>query len=306
VNDAQHKMLGLEDGEILGKSIIELHCEKEEAQATLHRLAAGEIVHDHRAAFRHKDGSFRYVLVNANARWDKEQIVHTRWFIRDITMRIELQSELAKVAEREKQRIGAELHDTLGQQLNALSFIANHFTTELEEASSPFHKVASRLCKHIDDCRAIARNLARGLQPVSPEPEGLMRALRELATRTREIYKIRCVFRCPRRVLVSNPIAAGHMFRIAQEAVNNAMKHAQPTRITIGLSVVGNKTVIGVKDNGTGFRPPKDRSRGMGLHIMRHRSDVIDGTLVVQKHPKGGTEVVCTVPELHTRANTEE
>jgi PAS domain S-box-containing protein len=295
VNRALHSMLGFNDGEMLGWPVAELHCNKDDAAELLKRLAAGQVGDSFRTLFRHKDGSFRYMLIDANGRWEDDRLVHSRWFVRDISQRINLQADLASASEKEQQRIGRELHDGLGQQIQALNFLAKMLHKDLAEASSPQSETALRLSQHIEECGKLARNLAHGLQPVSPEPEGLMIALRELAARTREMYKIACTFRCPKPVLVSNVITAGHLYRIAQEALNNAMKHGHPTRITLMLSVVGQKTVLGVKDNGKGFQHPERRSKGMGLHIMRHRADAIDGTLVIQKHPKGGTEVVCTV-----------
>jgi PAS domain S-box-containing protein len=305
VNHALHIVVGHDDGDFLGRPFAELFCDESEVSQLTRRLEDGETVRDHRTTFRHKDGGIRYVLIDGNGRWDDERLVHARWFVRDITSRIALQSELAEASEREQQRIGSELHDGLGQHLHALSLLAKLLLKDLEKSSSPHHFAALRLSKHIDEAGVLARNLAHGLQPVNPEPEGLMIAMRELAARTREIYKITCTFRCKHRILVTNPIVAGHLYRIAQEAVNNAMKHGHPTRVTLMLSKVGEKTVLGVKDNGKGFSLPAKRVKGMGLHIMRHRSDVIDGTLVIQRHPKGGTEVVCTVPERFIQSDPE-
>jgi PAS domain S-box-containing protein len=304
VNHALHIVVGHDDGDMLGRMFAELFSDESEVDQLTRRIEAGETVRDHRTTFRHRDGSIRYVLIDGNGRWDGDQLAHARWFVRDITSRVALQSELAEASEREQQRIGSELHDGLGQQLHALSLLAKLLLKDLEKTSSPHIDAALRLSKHIDEAGVLARNLAHGLQPVNPEPEGLMIAMRELASRTREIYRINCTFRCKQRILVTNPIVAGHLYRIAQEAVNNAMKHGHPTRLTLMLSKVGEKTVLGVKDNGKGFRVPAKRAKGMGLHIMRHRSDVIDGTLVIQRHPKGGTEVVCTVPERFTKSES--
>ena len=122
-----------------------------------------------------------------------------------------------------------------------------------------------------------------------------MVALRQLAERTRELYRVDCRFQCHARVLVRQYRAANHLYRIAQEAVNNAMKHAKPTSIRIYLEDGADRTILGVRDNGVGIKPRSTRSQGMGLRVMQFRADAIGGALAVQRHPQGGTEVVCTV-----------
>ena len=141
----------------------------------------------------------------------------------------------------------------------------------------------------------MTRNLARGLQPVDAAPQGLMLALRELAERTREVYRVDCRFECRSPVLIHRHSAANHLYRIAQEAVNNAMKHGKPTRIRIRLAGTPRRIILGVRDNGVGIRQRRKPGRGMGLHVMQYRADAINGSLLVRRHPQGGTDVVCTV-----------
>ena len=141
------------------------------------------------------------------------------------------------------------------------------------------------------------RGLARGLYPVKAEPNGLMVALQELAARTKTLLKVGCRFNCPNPVLIENNIMATHLYRIAQEAVTNAIKHGKPDHITIGLAQTPHRISVGVTDDGTGI-PDRRNNKGMGLRIMQHRAGTIGASLVVQKNPKGGTTVVCSVHEL--------
>jgi two-component system CheB/CheR fusion protein len=122
-----------------------------------------------------------------------------------------------------------------------------------------------------------------------------MLALRELAERARVVYRLDCRFECQSPVLIHRHSAANHLYRIAQEAVNNAMKHGKPTRLRIQLKATPAKIALGVRDNGVGIRRRTRPGRGMGLHVMQYRADSIRGSLLVQRHPEGGTEVVCTV-----------
>ena len=215
--------------------------------------------------------------------------------VRDITARKRLEWELLEITERERQRIGHDLHDGLGQQLHGLSYLAALLEKGLEEDASPRAAEVGQLNQYLSEAVELTRSLAHGLQPVQSVPEGLMTALRKLAERTREVYQVDCRFECRAPVLIQRQSAANHLYRIAQEAVNNAMKHGKPTRIRIKLAATAQRVVLGVRDNGVGIRQQTRPGRGMGLHVMQYRADAISGSLVVQKHPQGGTEVVCTV-----------
>jgi signal transduction histidine kinase len=133
------------------------------------------------------------------------------------------------------------------------------------------------------------------LQPVDAVPQGLMLALRELAECTQGVYRVDCRFECRSPILIHRHSAANHLYRIAQEAVNNAMKHGKPTRVRIRLAATPRSIILGIRDNGVGIRRRRKPSRGMGLHVMQHRADALSGSLLVQRLPEGGTEVVCTV-----------
>ena len=284
------------DKEIGGRLVGEFYVDPAEAAATLELLASRKTLRNHRARLRHADGILRHVLIDANALWEKRKMRHSRWFVRDITARVALEGELVQISEFEQQRIGRELHDSLGQHLHALYFLAMLMAKDLAAESSSHAAEAARLSQLLEESLQMTRSLSHGLQPVTPVPEGLMAALREFAARIRGTYRIDCRFQCRNPVLVENTLAANHLFRIAQEAVNNALKHARPTRIRVVLAAANGKIVLGIRDNGTGIRLPTGHATGAGLRIMQHRADSIDSSLVVQKRPGCGTEVVCTVP----------
>jgi two-component system CheB/CheR fusion protein len=244
---------------------------------------------------RHQDGRGIVLEVTMN------EFAHadTRLFVamlRDITDRKRLEREILEVGERERQRIGHDLHDGLGQHLHALYYMAGLLQQELKRESPARAREAGRLSKLLGKGLDLSRSLAHGLQPVNAVPEGLMLTLRELATRTGKLYRVDCRLECQARVLIHRHSAATHLYRIAQEAVNNAMKHGKPTRIRIQLKATRQQIILGVRDNGVGIRRRTGSSRGMGLHIMQYRADAIGGSLAIRRHPRGGTEVVCTVP----------
>lgn len=214
--------------------------------------------------------------------------------LRDITRRKRLQRELLDISERERQRMGHELHDGLGQHLHGLFFLSKLLEKGLQEDASPRAAEIKRLNQHLHDALDLIRGLAHGLQPVKPLPQGLMIALRELAGRTAKLYQIDCRFDCREPVHIQTHDAATHLYRIAQEAVNNAMKHGKPTRIGITLKATPDKIILGITDNGVGFQRRSELPRGMGLHVMQYRADAISGSLAIQRRSQGGTEVVCT------------
>jgi PAS domain S-box-containing protein len=295
VNREQGKMLGRGGGALLGRNIGEFHVDPHVARSALDQLMQRETLRNFRAQLCHKDGTARDVLIDANALWEQDRLVHSRWFVRDITVRRRLERELLEISERERQRIGHDLHDGLGQQLHGLSYLAALLEKGLQEDRSPRCTEARKLNKFFNEALEITRSLAHGLQSVKPVPDGLMLALRELAQRTRGIYGLECRFECRAPVLIQRHSAATHLYRIAQEAVNNAMKHGKPTRIRVQLAATPQRVVLCIADNGVGISQKPIYSKGMGLHIMQYRTDAINGSLVVRRHPRGGTEVICTV-----------
>ena len=205
------------------------------------------------------------------------------------------ETEILRASEREQHRISQDLHDGLGQQLAGISCLSDALKKDLAEEGSDQVAAAAKISKLLDDAVALTRSLARGLQPVASEPLGLMSALEELAARVSDLFKVSCACDCPRAVLVKDNAMATHLYRIAQEAVSNAIKHGKARQIKIGLSANSKRLVLTVSDNGVGLKKNAGRRKGLGLRIMKHRAGVMGGTLEVQKNDQGGVEVICTV-----------
>ncbi len=215
--------------------------------------------------------------------------------VRDTSERRRLERELLEIGERERQRLGHDLHDGLGQHLHALYYLATSLGDKMKGGPPEQSREIRRLARQLEHGLELTRSLARGLQPVNAVPEGLMVALRELAERTRELYRVRCDFVCHKAALIHRHSAANHLYRIAQEAVNNAMRHGKPKRIQIRLTATPQQVVLGVRDDGVGMRRRAGRPTGMGLRVMQYRAEAVGGSLAVRRHPRGGTEVVCHV-----------
>ncbi|MEQ1851898.1 MAG: PAS domain S-box protein, partial [Chthoniobacteraceae bacterium] len=209
--------------------------------------------------------------------------------------RRQLEQEVIEISETERQRIGQDLHDDLGQQLAGLWFFSASLERSLRAAASPEAANAAKIAGMLDKALALTRSLARGLQPVVPEAGGLMAALRALAGRSSEMFKVPCRFACRRRVEVHDPAIATHLYRIAQEAVTNAGKHGKAKHISITLSMSRRKLSLSVNDDGTGIDPPEGRG-GMGFRTMTYRAEAIGASLEIRRRARGGTSVVCTIP----------
>ena len=142
----------------------------------------------------------------------------------------------------------------------------------------------------------MTRELARGLLPVVSEAHGLMSALEHWAGEVSELFHVACRFECRDPVLVHDEALADHLYRLAQEAVTNAIKHGRARNITIGLAVVKGGGVLTIRDDGCGFDVASESQSGLGLRTMNYRAKMIGGSLSVQSSPNGGTVVSCLFP----------
>jgi len=215
--------------------------------------------------------------------------------VRDITERKELQREVLEIAAAEDRRIGHELHDNTQQQLTGLGLLAQSLAENLACKSAPEAQIAARVARGIKEAAAHVHLLSRGLVPVDVDGEGLRAALTDLSKRVSDQYAVACCFHCEGRVDLLNNFAATHLFRIAQEAINNAVKHGHAKKIEISLTGTNETVILAVLDNGVGISANGDRPSGAGLRIMRHRADLIGAILRIHPAQTGGTVVQCQV-----------
>ncbi len=214
----------------------------------------------------------------------------------DITQRKRLQREIAEIGERERAKVGHELHDGLGQRLTGLEMLSHALAEDLKDQAPAFAKQAFRLNQELRETVTQTRLIARGLSPVPPEADGLMRALAQLAASTGGLPGVTCSFACDPPVAVEDPVTATHLYRIAQEAVNNALKHGRATRIELRLGESAGANVLTIRNNGRALSRRKNAPDGMGLNVMRHRAEMIGATLDLKSDQRQGVRVICTLP----------
>lgn len=212
-----------------------------------------------------------------------------------LQVRDELQRQLFDTGRRERSNIGHELHDGLGQHLTATSLAAKMLSSELESTGHPATPEARKIVRLLQDGIAQTRQIARGLLLEAIEPAELVSELAELCGDLQKESGVTCRFVRtgePRGLDVER---ASHLFYIAHEAARNALRHARPSQIEIGLTSRPEMLELSVTDNGSGS-PASGRSLpGMGLRIMAHRSELIGGLFAVAPGPGSGTRVTCTV-----------
>jgi signal transduction histidine kinase len=210
----------------------------------------------------------------------------------EVEQRRRLEVELLTAVETECQRIGQDLHNDLCQRLNAIALLSGSLAKKVsvldEKLGGKVGEIPSLITETIGSCR----NLARGLHPITLTSVGLPAALAELAARVPGDVK----FHWPHSERIDfEPMLALHLYRIAEEAVTNAVKHAEAKSITIGLAIVAGRPVLEVADDGNGIGK-KLKTDGMGLRNMHYRANVIGGELTVEAHKGRGTCVRCTLP----------
>lgn len=290
VNDAVLRQLGWTTGELLARPFIEFGHPDDRALtlAELAKLEGGHGAADFQHRFAHRDGSYRWL------HWILQPVAGQpiiQASARDITAQRHLEKEIMEISDREKDRLGRDLHDGLCQKLAGIAALSTALSRRLEphsESGAAAAEIASLLKQTIIE----ARNLARGLNPVNLDGSGLIGALDSFAANTQALFAVPCTFRCNRSSLWLGEDVETHLYRIAQEAVQNAVRHGRAGRISITLSFVKSRGSLVIRDNGTGIKA--DYNSGNGMHTMDYRARLIGASLSVRPGYQNGTRVACT------------
>lgn len=212
----------------------------------------------------------------------------------DITQQKLLEQKVIEVSENEQRRIGQDIHDDLCQQLASIGCFTKVVQQRLKERSDVEADHLAQIGEMISQANVRAREIARDLVPSIVESEGLPGALEELAERTEQAFRLECRFECPEQLRLPSQ-AAVQLYRIAQEAVGNAVRHGKPKTLTVALSRKSDRLTLSISDDGQGM-PKKQGSSGLGLLTMAHRAQMLDGDFSVHTKPGRGTRIECTVP----------
>jgi len=266
----------------------------DEVSRNLERVRQGARVQRFETTRIRKGGDPVEVSLSISPVMDAEgNVIGASAIARDVTEQRRLQREVLEIAALEQRRIGQDLHDGTGQELTGLAMMAERLAGELDAKQLPETGSAAKIVDGLEEALSHVRALAKGLVPVEVDAEGLMIALSELASRTSDLHGVNCTFECDEPVCILDNQTAMHLYRLSQEAVNNAVKHGRGRNIRISLADDGDLVTLSIADDGRGFSSSREPTAGTGLRIMRYRAELIGATLsVARAHPQG-TIVTC-------------
>jgi signal transduction histidine kinase len=213
-----------------------------------------------------------------------------------IAERRRLEEELLEITEKERRRIGLDLHDDLGQQLSGLALMTKGLELKLAKRRAREAPDAARIHNLVQQAMNHARDLARDLATLDLKGDDLPAALDGLARNAAEMFEISCRFKAEGSVPSVEANIASQLYKIAQEAVTNAIKHAKAKTVGISLANGSDEIILTVRNNGLPFPNLKGSSTGMGLRIMNYRASLIGAALEIKGDGPRGTRVICSVP----------
>ncbi|MBI1249561.1 PAS domain S-box protein [bacterium] len=222
--------------------------------------------------------------------------------VRDISERKSLEAQVVEASNREQRRIGQDIHDGIGQEMTGLRYMAQTHLDSLRKNASPDAKVAERISQWLGTIQQQFRQIIRQVIPVEIDELGLVAAVRGLAEQTSADYDLSCQFVCHEPISIGDLAAATHLFRIAQEAVRNAVRHASAKLITVRLEEDEEQIQLIVTDDGVGISntATPGKKRGIGLNSMAYRAGLIGAQIIIDDVKPHGTEVRCVVSRGRT------
>ncbi|MBS0613540.1 MAG: PAS domain-containing protein [Proteobacteria bacterium] len=292
-----HNIRGVEPRLLVGQSVRNV---LGEPNWPLHsKLLAAVVANGEPASFAHEATGENDELHKYDSRaiptYEGGRISGVSLTISDITERLRMEREVLEISAREQERIGQDLHDGLGQELTGVSLMLRGLATRLGRSDPELAQEVNEIIRVVNLSIEGARSLARGLSPFNNSRGGLVRALRSLAARSRDLYGLNVRFRSkvwPQLTLDENQ--SSHLYRIAQEALTNVARHARASHAEIRLQVADGRFILTIGDDGVGLENVCKSGNGMGLKLMAYRAGMIGAKLeILANHPKGTAIRIC-------------
>lgn len=300
-NRGAERMFGYRAAEMNGRSITILipPDRRDEEGQILQRVKSGRSLVQIETVRLRKDGQPIEVQLTASPVRGKDgKVKGVSVVVRDISEVKRLEALVLEISEREQRRIGQDIHDDLSQQLSGVAYLTHLLVKELRSHMLPMAEEAARINELVAVASEQVRDVSRGLLPVKPEPNGLTVALHRLARRVRETSALDCWFVSEPGLQIQDNGLATHLYRIAQEAAHNAVKHSHGSEIVIHLRRRDGVLELIVEDNGRGLPPGAPSRQSMGLETMKYRAHAIGARLNLQARRKQGLRVICSLPLL--------
>lgn len=302
-NKAAEEIFGYSQEEVMGKNVSMLMpypYNEEHNQYLKNYLETGEknmIGIGREIRGKRKDGSvFPIELVVNEVRFGDEVIF--TGLIRDISDRRQLENEILRIEEEERRNLGQELHDNLGQMLSGIGMVSRNLARKFKANGLPAADEVAQIADMIKEVDEQARKLAHGLAHIDLENEGLQVAVKQLCERFQRYSGIQCTCEISNEFKNETKSVSLHLYRVVQEALNNAMNHGEADHISVTIEVNEKYLQLVVGDDGIGFSDLENINKGMGIKTMRYRIQTLGGNLKINRTSDGWTQVVCNIP-LH-------
>lgn len=299
-NEATLQMLGYKRKDLIGKpppwkSDFMDHAEKLRSQKRFKEMLAGKNIASREVTLIGKDRKRHVValssIITRTPEGAVDRIIVTGT---DLTERNRLQKEILKISEQEQARIGHNLHDGVGQTMTGVASLIEALEFEL---TGDQRQSAARIHHLIQEAIQEVRRMSHSLSPASVKNRGLGGALQLLAETIRTNHRTACTCEVNADIKIEDSEKETHIYRIAQEAANNALRHGHPSRIKLSLQLQGeHEAVLKIEDNGSGLGRRIPEHTGIGLRVMDYRANLIDGSLTIKSRARGGVSVVCRFP----------
>ncbi len=299
-NQGAETMFGYSEEEILGQPVTALIPERYQQlgrEPVLPQLTGGILPAQQQALQgwgQRKDGS-EFPTELSLSGWTVGGDNFITAIIRDVTDRRRIEQEVLQISEREQRRISQNLHDDLGQKLTGMAFLGQALAHRLEGTSKELSDDATRIAQQANEAINSARRLARELYPVNLERNDLESALAELVAGVESYSGISCELSCDITVPLEDHQVVTHLYRIAQEALSNSVRHSRAQAIQVKLTIRSGLTQLEVRDDGEGLPKELTSATGMGLHNMQYRANALGGSLEIGSRTAGGTKIVCSI-----------
>ena len=295
LNPAWQQALGWTLEELQARPFLDfVHADDRPAtRAEMDKLATGTATITFENRYRCKDGSCTWLQWTARPVPGQREIYA---IARDVTRQKRLEEEILATLDVERERVGRELHDGLCQDLAGIAAHCATLARKLAPAAAPESAAARDIADLLGQSIRRARDLARGIDPVQLKAIGLMAALADFCLNTETRFEVTCSFHCEDRHPKLGADREAHLYRIAQEAVSNAITHGRAKRIEVSLAFQNGQGTLAIQDDGVGIGDRSDCHPGMGLHTMAYRARAIGGTLQLNGRSPRGTVVTCVFP----------
>jgi PAS domain S-box-containing protein len=298
-NRACEQVTGYSFAEVEGKHLWDLCVVREEAERfrlIVEQLRVENSAKEYETPWVARDGSRRLIAWSSTILPGENESAYIIATGIDITERKRLEKAILEISAAEQRRIGQDLHDGLGQHLTGIAFMSKVQEQKLAEKGLAEAAEAARIVGLVNEAINKTRRLAHGLLPVASDADGLMSALKRWAIEVEDLFHISCRLRVNSPVLIHDANVSTHLYRIAQEAVNNALRHGQAKNIEISLAARKGYGTLRIENDGSSLPENATNRSGMGMQIMNYRARMIGGSLTVKSSGISGVTITCQFP----------